>query len=504
MYADGPATSSSSSTGVGSVVVGSGGTLAGIGSALAPGRGGSVMVQSGGTIAGASGSTLTINGALNLNTGSTAAFSLAQSGAGNVTALIVDNGTLTVGSPAPAVTLSNSTALSAGDRFNLLSWSGGPSFSPTLFNLPSSIDGFTANWTNSTSNDLILTLTSSGTTAYSFTPADATTMPAYPANFGSPTSFAVQSQSSPFGNYAGLQSSVTGGTTGPGSGAPLLTQAGGSTPLTATILAGTNTGVYTSGQTANLALAWRTRTTFETNGSSPPLPFAGQGGLISNVLSVTGMGTGSQAPATGSVQTDPFALDMQYNPQAIPGLGNLSGNPLATAAEPYAVNGAIYLAWLDPIGHQGVSQQWVNAVNGNFNSSGSQLGAGANGADAKFGQDFQGSFNNFLSVLATDDPANFPNGTTAAGLSPQQLSLILGAYGVDNPLYESGNGYYDAWAVINHNSQFAVVPEPSTLLLAALGLLGVAGYRARRRTVGVQPSGDSSQPVAAGTPTGTG
>ena len=433
---------------------------------------------------GTSGSTLTINGPLNLNDGSTAKFNLTAPNS-STTGLIAVNGTLTLGTGTkPAVTLANSSSLISGDTYDVLSWTGGGLYPTTAFNLPTTFPGFNLGWATMNSggtNQLVLTPTSSGTTAYSFTPADATTMPTYPANFGSPTSFAVQSQSSPFGNYAGLQSSVTGGTTGPGSGAPLLTQASGSTPLTATILAGTNTGTYTGNQTANLALAWRTRTTFETNGSSPPLPFAGQGGLISNVLSVTGMGTGSQAPGTGSVQTDPFALDMQYNPQAIPGLGNLSGNPLATAAEPYAVNGAIYLAWLDPIGHQGVSQQWVNAVNGNFNSSGSQLGAGANGADAKFGQDFQGSFNSFLSVLATDDPANFPSGTTAAGLSPQQLGLILGAYGVDNPLYESGSGSYDAWAVINHNSQFAVVPEPSSLLLAALGLLGVAGYQVRRR-----------------------
>jgi hypothetical protein len=39
---------------------------------------------------------------------------------------------------------------------------------------------------------------------------------------------------------------------------------------------------------------------------------------------------------------------------------------------------------------------------------------------------------------------------------------MLGAYG-------SSNG--TAWAVINHNSDFAVVPEPATWLLLAAGLV---------------------------------
>jgi len=40
----------------------------------------------------------------------------------------------------------------------------------------------------------------------------------------------------------------------------------------------------------------------------------------------------------------------------------------------------------------------------------------------------------------------------------------------------------DAWTVINHNSQLAVVPEPSSLIVAAFGLLGLAGFGVRRRS----------------------
>ena len=91
-------------------------------------------------------------------------------------------------------------------------------------------------------------------------------------------------------------------------------------------------------------------------------------------------------------------------------------------------------------------------------------------------------------VNSIHDPSNGFNGaftaTTVADLTNSQLDDILGAYGVNvasNANYEGGTGTYDAWAVVNHNSQFAVVPEPSSLLLAALGLLGLAGYGFRRR-----------------------
>jgi hypothetical protein len=38
-----------------------------------------------------------------------------------------------------------------------------------------------------------------------------------------------------------------------------------------------------------------------------------------------------------------------------------------------------------------------------------------------------------------------------------------------------------AWAVVNHNSDWAVVPEPGTLGLAALGALAMRKVRRRKK-----------------------
>ena len=64
-------------------------------------------------------------------------------------------------------------------------------------------------------------------------------------------------------------------------------------------------------------------------------------------------------------------------------------------------------------------------------------------------------------------------GVGSVNLGAWNPGYALGAWGVDT----SANV---AWLVTNHNSEFAVVPEPSTLLLLLLGGLGLAFRRGKR------------------------
>jgi fibronectin-binding autotransporter adhesin len=89
--------------------------------------------------------------------------------------------------------------------------------------------------------------------------------------------------------------------------------------------------------------------------------------------------------------------------------------------------GNIVIAWKD-------GSNWVNAVNGN----------------------------------------STPGGTYFANQAYNAASRSLGDYGID----PTNNV---VWAVLNHNSEFAVIPEPSTLVLGGLALLGFAGVGLRKR-----------------------
>lgn len=106
----------------------------------------------------------------------------------------------------------------------------------------------------------------------------------------------------------------------------------------------------------------------------------------------------------------------------------------------YTSEEELKVGWLDEN-----TNLWVVATAGN-------LGNNANGDQ----RGFVGSFADFQNIYGTD------------------LSQYIGAYGVD----VTGNS---AWAVINHNSEFSVIPEPGTSLLLTVSGVGLLVFRRRRR-----------------------
>ncbi len=214
--------------------------------------------------------------------------------------------------------------------------------------------------------------------------------------------------------------------------------------LSADIRAGQNGGTAP----ADLAMQWRT----------PNVNDARR--LVADVLNLSGM----SAFAGNYVQTDPFALQMTYNPSALGGVESV-----------LAADGLIDLAWLNPALHQPFGI-WQDATLGNFGT----------GLPGDVFQNYQGSWDAFAAA----------NGVTDAN-----VGNFLGSYGVDTATHT-------VWAVVDFNGQFSVVPEPPTALLLLIATatwltLTRSQNRLRRLTASAVvifvASGLTSRSVFAGT-----
>ena len=284
------------------------------------------------------------------------------------------------------------------------------------------------------------------------------------------------------GSYANLSSSSNGG----------VKSANGSLPGIEGSVAAVLMGQNNQGSPMTVQMTWRSRmlveapgndgignSPFNVNGTPTSPPLAGLP-LISDVVNLFGMSnasTGADPATTAPVQTDPFAFQMSFNPQT---LYNEGGSPANSAA-----SGKLYLASLIPING---TPTWENTIYADTfagvpntqpePASDSPLNetfyVGTDAYDAG-AQPFLGSYGGFAAGSFASFEYYEANVLGNPALTDSNLSLYLGSWGVDTTNSA-------AWAIIGHNSEFAVVPEPSSIELAVIGLLGVLWAHRRRKS----------------------
>ncbi len=166
---------------------------------------------------------------------------------------------------------------------------------------------------------------------------------------------------------------------------------------------------------------------------------------LSNTVNVTASIVASQAASTTSELSYSFgnssaALNDSARRSAVLSLEGTGDDIFVLQLATSELTADDYLGWYDED-----SQLWVNAVLGNSDSG-----------------DFAGRYE--MSWEA------FMGGHASAAYSD-----LLGAWGVD-----LGTG--TVWAVLDHNSDFAAIPEPSTWVFILSGAVGLIWAGRRRRT----------------------
>jgi len=205
-----------------------------------------------------------------------------------------------------------------------------------------------------------------------------------------------------------------------------------------------NDGLNNTGSDTTISMAWRTCTRLELDGRVI-------GGYSWEGTGVTQYHDGSMALSFDSYGlagdivnlTVPgiFVLTMEYDPEKL-----IFDEDQPDWDEAYLDSlNFIYLGWLDQTG-EGLDgmDEWKRAVDGNNNTG------------SKAVENYKGSYEQFK-------------------LDHPDFSLVdyLGSYGSDIETHTT-------WAILDHNSQFASIPEPTTAALLMLGAVGIAIRRHRR------------------------
>jgi len=177
----------------------------------------------------------------------------------------------------------------------------------------------------------------------------------------------------------------------------------------------------------------------------------GHSPLVGGVMRLHGMGI-QAASEDGRVKTNPFALEGTYTQEDFDATYSL------TELEEL-INRCLFLGWLNTAIDGNPDDitdgdRWVHAVQGNFD----------NMPDNPNRHDFYGVIGD--AYIGTLDDYLAGTTTSINGLSKSAGEMRVGDHGGD-PTTNT------VWAILDHNSDFSVVPEPSTYALF-LGIFAIA------------------------------